>query len=274
MDLGMDESMVAKNPVRNMVLGTVGSLRTSSQARYTDLGTTRDLITSIRSTDLGMAVGQKTGSLVPNKVQICAFLHVQILFGQCWDVQILQISNYANDVVGLLAFKSTSVVSDPGGFLNNWSLDNPRPCSWRGVFCSSGGGRMVALDLANAGLSGPPLLLGCHRLASLNLSRNFIPSGSLDVGPSLLQHVLSRNRSYGSAFSGWFPLTLSLFSLNLGTNSLSIDFLTDSSGTISGGLKREVGVPSSGTSTLKQVQMSWCFLCQTCLPPLDAFIFT
>ena len=166
------------------------------------------------------------------------------------------LSDDDDDVVGLLAFKSASVVSDPGGFLNDWRHDNPRPCSWRGVSCSSSGagGRVVALDLTNAGLvgslqlsqllalenlrvvnfpgnyftegdlsrsykgsceletldlsannltlplSGPPLLLACHRLASLNLSRNFIPGGSLAVGPSLLQLDLSRNKISDSAF--------------------------------------------------------------------------
>ena len=73
-DLGMDESMVAKNPVRNTVLDMVGSLRTSSLFRYKDLGTSRDLIIY---------------SLVPNKVQIWAFLQVQILFGRCSPVQIV-----------------------------------------------------------------------------------------------------------------------------------------------------------------------------------------
>ena len=99
------------------------------------------------STELG-----RDGSLV---VQILAFLHVQILFGRSWAVQILNNSSYANnlsddndDVVGLSGFRSASVMSDSGGFLNEWRQDNP--CSWRGVFCSSGGGSdgsLVALVL-------------------------------------------------------------------------------------------------------------------------------
>ena len=89
------------------------------------------------STELG-----RDGSLV---VQILAFLHVQILFGRSWAVQILNNSSYANnlsddndDVVGLSGFRSASVMSDSGGFLNEWRQDNP--CSWRGVFYYSGGG--------------------------------------------------------------------------------------------------------------------------------------
>ena len=73
-NLGMDESMVAKNPVRNTILVMVRSLRTSSLFRYKDLGTSRDLIID---------------SLVPNKVHIWAFLQVQILFERSSPVQIV-----------------------------------------------------------------------------------------------------------------------------------------------------------------------------------------
>lgn len=185
------------------------------------------------------------------------------------------LSDDDDDVVGLLAFKSSSVVSDPTGFLSDWSHDSPRPCAWRGVSCSSSG-RVVALDLTNAGLvgslqlsrllalenlrhvhfhgnhfsegdlsrsyrgsckletldlsannltlplAGPPLLLGCQRLASLNLSRNFIPGGSLSFGPSLLQLDLSRNKISDSAFVDHFLSNcqnLNLF--NLSDNKLA-----------------------------------------------------
>ncbi|XAR56859.1 Non-specific serine/threonine protein kinase [Bertholletia excelsa] len=151
-----------------------------------------------------------------------------------------------DDMSALMAFKSSSVLADPKGFLTDWSpATSPDPCSWRGVTCA--GGRVTAVDLTGGGIMGrlhldklvplPGLaelrlrdnsfsgnlseggvtsschlvtvdfssnnfseafdlswLRSCDRLASLNLSRNSIPGGSLGFGPSLTQLDFSRNQ--------------------------------------------------------------------------------
>ncbi|XP_030548962.1 receptor-like protein kinase BRI1-like 3 isoform X2 [Rhodamnia argentea] len=153
----------------------------------------------------------------------------------------------ANDEVSmLLAFKNSSVQSDPTGFLSNWEASSQTPCSWSGVSCTPDG-HVHGLDLSNAGLRGAlhfprltdlrslrvvnlhgnlfsagdlsasassscrletvdlsfnnfsdPLpgnsfLISCHSLVHVDLSRNSIPGGNLQFGPSLLQLDLSRN---------------------------------------------------------------------------------
>ncbi|KAG8661485.1 hypothetical protein MANES_01G007700v8 [Manihot esculenta] len=118
-----------------------------------------------------------------------------------------------DDIVGLLAFKKSSVQSDPKNVLANWTADSSSPCSWFGVSCSVDGRRVTSLNLANAGLIGslhlpyltslPALtnlilrgrsfLFSCNNLAHVNLSHNFIPGVNLQFGPSLLQLDLSGN---------------------------------------------------------------------------------
>ncbi|XP_062079097.1 receptor-like protein kinase BRI1-like 3 [Humulus lupulus] len=57
---------------------------------------------------------------------------------------------------------------------------------------------LQVLDLSSNNLSDPlpkpSFLLSCQALSYVNLSRNSIPGGTLNVGPSLLQLDLSRNR--------------------------------------------------------------------------------
>ncbi|KAK6149486.1 hypothetical protein DH2020_017011 [Rehmannia glutinosa] len=62
-------------------------------------------------------------------------------------------SNYGGEVGSLLAFKQSSIETDPKGFLANWAPSSSTPCSWNGVSCSDNG-RVTKLDFKNAGLIG------------------------------------------------------------------------------------------------------------------------
>ncbi|KAL6999007.1 Receptor-like protein kinase BRI1-like 3 [Sarracenia purpurea var. burkii] len=194
------------------------------------------------------------------------------------------LSSQNDDVVGLMAFKQSSVDFDPKGLLTDWNPSSSTPCLWHGVSCSLDG-RVTALDLTAAGLVGrlhldelmelpslahlrlsgnsfsgnlssgavapsscrfetldlssnnfsetltsSSLLRFCNRLVSLNLSRNSIPSGSLKIGPYLLQLDLSGNRISES--------TLLAYSLS---NCQNLNFLNFSGNKLTGNL---------GTSTL------------------------
>ncbi|PIN01088.1 Serine/threonine protein kinase [Handroanthus impetiginosus] len=57
------------------------------------------------------------------------------------------------EVGSLLAFKKSSIETDPKGFLANWAPSSSSPCSWNGVSCSDDG-RVTKLDFTNGGLSG------------------------------------------------------------------------------------------------------------------------
>ncbi|ONH99569.1 hypothetical protein PRUPE_6G036400 [Prunus persica] len=171
----------------------------------------------------------------------------------------------------LLAFKQSSVQSDPHGFLSDWKADSATPlCSWRGLTCSSDD-HVITINLSNAGLIGslhfptltalPSLqnlylqgnsfsaadlsvsnitscrletvdlssnnisepfpsrsfLLSCDHLASVNLSHNSIPGGSLSFGSSLLQLDVSHNQISDTALLTCQNLNL----LNVSTNKLT-----------------------------------------------------
>ncbi|KAH6786214.1 BRI1 like [Perilla frutescens var. hirtella] len=61
--------------------------------------------------------------------------------------------NNGGDAATLLAFKQSSIQSDPKNFLASWSPSSSTPCSWSGVSCSDDG-RIFRLDFTNAGLIG------------------------------------------------------------------------------------------------------------------------
>ncbi|GAV69377.1 Pkinase domain-containing protein/LRR_1 domain-containing protein/LRRNT_2 domain-containing protein/LRR_4 domain-containing protein/LRR_6 domain-containing protein/LRR_8 domain-containing protein [Cephalotus follicularis] len=91
--------------------------------------------------------------------------------------------NSNDDVVGLLAFKQSSIQSDPNGFLVNWTANSQNPCSWRGVSCSLDG-HVSTLDLSNFGLVGSlhlPQLTALPSLQFLNLRGNVFSSGDLSA---------------------------------------------------------------------------------------------
>ena len=83
----------------------------------------------------------------------------------------------------LLAFKSSSVASDPNGVLSDWKASSSSPCSWRGVFCSPDG-LVTSLNLSNAALTGTlhlPQLTALTTLQHLYLHANSFSSGDLSA---------------------------------------------------------------------------------------------
>ncbi|KAG8085928.1 hypothetical protein GUJ93_ZPchr0010g10086 [Zizania palustris] len=127
-----------------------------------------------------------------------------------------------DDVLALVVFKSG--VSDPMGRLAPWSEDADRACAWPGVSCDARTGRVDALALPAAGLSGRlprSALLRLDALLSLLLPSNNL-SGSLPDALPLRVRVLDLS---ANALSGYLPAVLascqSLVSLNLSGNRLS-----------------------------------------------------
>ena len=60
-----------------------------------------------------------------------------------------------SDVEALIAFRDSSIESDPKGVLGDWDLGSAsNVCSWKGVICSQQGERVVGLDLSWYGLVG------------------------------------------------------------------------------------------------------------------------
>ncbi|XP_002464803.1 brassinosteroid LRR receptor kinase BRL2 [Sorghum bicolor] len=83
----------------------------------------------------------------------------------------------ATDADALLRFKS-SIQKDPGGVLSSWqpSGSDGGPCTWHGVACDGGDGRVTRLDLAGSGLvaarASLAALSAVDTLQHLNLSGN------------------------------------------------------------------------------------------------------
>jgi Leucine-rich repeat (LRR) protein/preprotein translocase subunit SecG len=133
-----------------------------------------------------------------------------------------------NDAVGrlLMAFKQSSVQSDPKGFLADWRHDGD-PCSWRAVSCSPDG-QVTALNLSNAGLIGSldlPLLTALPTVQLLYLQGNSFSAGNLTVSSSSSSctslHTLDLS---SNKLSGSFLLLSScnrLAYLNLSRNSIT-----------------------------------------------------
>jgi Leucine-rich repeat (LRR) protein len=130
-----------------------------------------------------------------------------------------------NDAVGLLmAFKQSSVQSDPKGFLSDWSHDGD-PCSWRAFSCSPDG-KVTALNLSNAGLIGSlhlPLLTALPTLQHLYLQGNSFSAGNLTTGGSSSCTSLHTMDLSSNNLSGSFLLLSCnrLAYLNLSRNSIS-----------------------------------------------------
>ncbi|KAK3013350.1 hypothetical protein RJ639_008343 [Escallonia herrerae] len=115
----------------------------------------------------------------PKMGRFC-FLKIVLCFWVCFCFPISR-SNEDDDVVGLMAFKQSSVDADPDGVLSDWST-SLSTCSWRGVTCSTSG-RVTGLNLTNGRLAGQLDLSGLMSLPSLThvyFSDNSF-SGSLNI---------------------------------------------------------------------------------------------
>ncbi|XP_015580902.2 receptor-like protein kinase BRI1-like 3 [Ricinus communis] len=104
-----------------------------------------------------------------------------------------------DEVVRLLAFKKSSVQSDPNKSLANWTANSPTSCSWFGVSCSPDG-HVTSLNLSSAGLVGSlhlPDLTALPSLKHLSLSGNYFSAGDLSAStatPCVLETIdLSSN---------------------------------------------------------------------------------
>ncbi|KAH7660288.1 Non-specific serine/threonine protein kinase protein [Dioscorea alata] len=140
----------------------------------------------------------------------------------------------SSSIAALIAFKQSSVSSDPKGFLKNWNASsNGSPCSWTGVLCSptAAGGEVVGLNLSGMGLFGHLTLQALMALPNLqdvnlhgnhfhgDLSLNSTASSSLSCNLETLD-ISSNNLS--ATISGEFLASCSrLESLNLSGNSIS-----------------------------------------------------
>ncbi|XP_028800759.1 protein NSP-INTERACTING KINASE 1-like [Neltuma alba] len=137
-------------------------------------------------------------------------------------------TNITTDRFALLALKSF-ITSNPYDFLANWSVSSS-PCSWDGVTCNIGHGRVHSLNLNGMELKGtispqlgnlsflveldlntlfgqiPKELGGLHRLKLFNLSYNDfhgpVPTWIGDL--SSLEQLSLQNNS----FNGFIPLSL------------------------------------------------------------------
>ncbi|KAG8068317.1 hypothetical protein GUJ93_ZPchr0005g16085 [Zizania palustris] len=127
-----------------------------------------------------------------------------------------------DDVLALVVFKSG--VSDPTGRLAPWSEDVDRACAWPSISCDARTGRVDALELPAAELSGRlprSALLRLDALLSLALPGNNLSGTIPDALPPRVRALdLSAN-----SLSGYLPAVLascgSLVSLNLSRNRLS-----------------------------------------------------
>ncbi|CAN7050219.1 unnamed protein product [Brassica oleracea var. botrytis] len=129
----------------------------------------------------------------------------------------------------LTAFKQSSVKSDPHNFLDNWKHGpggpGRDPCSWRGVSCSNEG-RVIGLDLRNAGLTGTlnlSNLTALPNLRSLYLSNNSFSEEIPEIDfPAALQHLdLSQNNFSGDFSRLSFGLCSNLTFFSLSHNNIS-----------------------------------------------------
>ena len=115
----------------------------------------------------------------------------------------------------LLRWKASLLA--PADALASWSPNGSAvgaaaPCAWRGVSCDSRG-RVVALDVAGAGLAGTlaPSLARLPALESISLFGNRlaggVPPGLRALAPTLRKLNLSRNALAGEIppFLGAFP---------------------------------------------------------------------
>ncbi|KAL0743754.1 hypothetical protein Bca4012_085267 [Brassica carinata] len=135
------------------------------------------------------------------------------------------LSDDQSEAALLTAFKQT-VKSDPRNFLDNWKHGSGHdPCAWRGVSCSNEG-RVIGLDLRNAGLAGTlnlNNLPALSNLRSLDLSNNSFSEEVSEIAlPASLEHLdLSQNNFSGDFSRLSFGLCGNLTFFSLSHNNVS-----------------------------------------------------
>ncbi|KDP29514.1 hypothetical protein JCGZ_19227 [Jatropha curcas] len=172
---------------------------------------------------------------------------IMVIFGYVLLLFLKLASSSNDEVAGLLAFKKSSIKTDPNKILINWTANSSSPCSWFGVSCSAG--HVTALNLTNTGLIGslhlPDLIAALPSLKLLSLRGNLFSAGDLSAtsvcaletldlssnnisdplpGKSFLvscNHLAHVNLSHNSIPGGIFRFGPSLLQLDLSGNSIS-----------------------------------------------------
>ncbi|XP_050236743.1 receptor-like protein kinase BRI1-like 3 [Mercurialis annua] len=138
-----------------------------------------------------------------------------------------QLSSSSNDeVVRLLAFKKSSVQSDPHNLLANWTSNSASPCSWFGVTCFDN--QVTSLNLSNSALVGSlhlPDLTVLPSLKHISLRGNLFSAGDLSVSsniPCVLETVdlSSNNISVPLTVKSFISSCNHLTFVNLSHNSI------------------------------------------------------
>ncbi|KAI3903393.1 hypothetical protein MKW98_032047 [Papaver atlanticum] len=138
------------------------------------------------------------------------------------------------DVAGLLSFKSSSIKTDPTGFLSTWKTSHSSsPCSWKGVICSTitstsnneQVGRVIGLNFTNARLTGP---------------------FRLDVLINSLPYLTDLHLSYNSFYGD--------LSLNINTNNCNIETLDLSSNNFSSSSNNHPGTSVSFLASCRRLK--------------------
>ncbi|KAJ6376843.1 hypothetical protein OIU76_025900 [Salix suchowensis] len=131
-----------------------------------------------------------------------------------------------NEVVGLLAFKKSSVQSDPNNLLASWSPNSASPCSWSGISCSLNGD-VTTLNLTKAGLIGTlnlhSLTGALQSLKHLYLQGNSFSAADLSASPSCVLETLdlsSNNFSDPLPRNSFLESCIHLSYVNLSHNSI------------------------------------------------------
>ncbi|KAJ6776817.1 hypothetical protein OIU74_000903 [Salix koriyanagi] len=172
-------------------------------------------------------------------------LLIMPLSSQARELSSQQSSN--NEAVGLLAFKISSVQSDPKNLLANWSPNSATPCSWSGISCSVNS-HVTTLNLTNAGLIGTlnlynltgalpylkHLYLQGNSFSASDLSASSCVLESLDLSSNNISDPLPRksffescnhlsyvNLSHNSIPGGSLRFGPSLLQLDLSRNTIS-----------------------------------------------------
>ncbi|KAD3067164.1 hypothetical protein R6Q59_018741 [Mikania micrantha] len=141
---------------------------------------------------------------------------------------VLLVTGQEDDASKLLAFKKSSIDSDPNGFLSNWKLSTPSssPCSWQGVVCSNDN-HITGMNLVRTHLSGTlnlSDLMLISTLTDLSFSGNYF-SGNLSFSSSScsFQKIDLSENSFSEPIDVQSLLLTcnNLYSINLSKNKLS-----------------------------------------------------
>lgn len=123
---------------------------------------------------------------------------------------------------GLYLLDAKRALTVPAGALGDWDPSDATPCGWTGVSCD-GAGAVTGLSLANANLGGPfpSALCRIPRLASLDLSTNYIGPAVAAAGCKALARLDLSVNSFVGPLPGALAALPELVYLSLEGNNFS-----------------------------------------------------